>query len=127
MRVRKTEFTDWGLFTEEDIPADTFIIEYKGEFIKRAEFKKRFEKNGEKNVYFLSVSKEVYIDAKKYGNESRFANHSCQPNTTAEKWTIHSNGREYTGIGLFAKHKINKVSNIELISIIPKTKCFKIF
>lgn len=112
LQIGKTQSTGWGLFAGEEIPENKFIIEYMGEFIDYAEFNMRFGRNDDKNFYFLSVSNTIYIDAKKYGNESRFANHSCEPNCVAEKWTVHSDGKQYTGVGLFALHKINEVSNL---------------
>ena len=38
------------------------------------------------------------IDATKKGNEARFINHSCDPNSQAESWTVEGQER----VGIFA-------------------------
>jgi SET domain-containing protein len=35
--------------------------------------------------YIMHLKENVYLDAKEYGNLSRFVNHSCDPNATIEK------------------------------------------
>lgn len=81
----------WGLVTLENIPRNTFIIEYLGEVIDTVEFKKRFNRSKEdksSNFYYLHLEKGMHIDAAIRGNEARFINHSCEPNCNPEKWVI---------------------------------------
>jgi len=61
-----------GLRAESDIDASTFLMEYRG---KRST--KRIT-----GPYVLEISKKtkIWIDGAINGNESRFINHSCDPN-----------------------------------------------
>ncbi len=45
----------------------------------------------------LEIEKDIVIDARFRGNPSRFINHSCEPNATAQKWTC-ENGLVRIGI-----------------------------
>ncbi|XP_054159230.1 histone-lysine N-methyltransferase SETMAR-like [Oppia nitens] len=82
----------YGLRTLSDLKTGQFVTEYCGEVIDRIEAYKRFgEQNEEKHNYILifrehfgkDIIFEVIIDAKYYGNDSRFINHSCDPNLIA--------------------------------------------
>jgi len=53
---------------------------------------------GRNTFYILALNKNQYIDARLTGNDSRFINHSCDPNCETKKWVI--NGE--TRIGIFA-------------------------
>lgn len=76
----------WGVKTKSNIQYNTFIIEYLGKVIKQS---KTCQKS---STYMYDIltqhkSKDSYtIDATKYGNLSRFLNHSCNPNCTI--WRI---------------------------------------
>jgi histone-lysine N-methyltransferase SETD2 len=59
-----------------------------GDVIDLKEFKKRIEKySDEKNehFYFMSLKNDLFIDATRSGNISRFFNHSCDPNCETQK------------------------------------------
>eukprot|EP00002_Diphylleia_rotans_P020314 TRINITY_DN3948_c0_g3_i6.p1 TRINITY_DN3948_c0_g3~~TRINITY_DN3948_c0_g3_i6.p1 ORF type:complete len:450 (-),score=84.52 TRINITY_DN3948_c0_g3_i6:1368-2717(-) len=88
----------WGLYADEKIPKDSFVIEYQGEVISRKEYVARIQEDAE-HFYYLEMEKNKIIDAYGFGNESRFANHSCEPNCRLEKWIVGGRMR----IGLFAK------------------------
>ncbi|KVH93720.1 AWS-like protein [Cynara cardunculus var. scolymus] len=77
----------WGLEADEFIRKGDFIIEYVGEVINEALCEKRFwdMKEGVTNFYMCQVQRDFIIDATKKGNESRFLNHSCDPNCNLEK------------------------------------------
>lgn len=99
----------WGLIAAENIERNTFIIEYVGEVINSEQFDRRFNeavKNKVSNFYFLQLKDGLYIDSAKYGNNSRFINHSCEPNCAPRKYIV----KGQTRIGFFAKVKIPKVS-----------------
>lgn len=120
-QIQKTDSKGWGLFAMEEIPARRFIIEYTGEVLDNIEFEHRFKAIQGKNFYFCALGQNMYIDSKSYGNESRYINHSCDPNAAAEKWIVYSNGREHTRVGLFAIRKINQVGSIYLTkNCLPK-------
>ena len=64
------------------------MIEYVGEVIFVKEFKKRFEKYADQNIehfYFMSLQNDLFIDATRKGNISRYFNHSCDPNCETQK------------------------------------------
>lgn len=94
VRVERTEKMGWGLFADQDILEGQFIGNYSGELCL-------FDSMKDMNVidsYFFSVYpdinnfikgnknnsvKSLHIDARKYGNCTRFINHSCAPNLDA--------------------------------------------
>ncbi|XP_053972341.1 histone-lysine N-methyltransferase NSD2 isoform X2 [Hylaeus anthracinus] len=91
----------WGLRSLELITAGQFVIEYVGEVIDEAEYKRRLHRKKElknENFYFLTIDNNRTIDAEPKGNLSRFMNHSCSPNCETQKWTVNGDTR----IGLFA-------------------------
>ncbi|BES96218.1 AWS [Nesidiocoris tenuis] len=107
-----TDSKGWGLKTAEPIKKGDFIIEYVGEVIDEAEYKRRLalmEKNKDENYYFLTLDKDKMLDAGPRGNLARFMNHSCQPNCLTEKWTV---GLQ-TRVGIFAMEDIE--ANTELV------------
>lgn len=70
-----------GLFAMEDIPEGEIIIEYTGEWITTMEAEKREIENDKKGItYILYYDKKHQIDGSVGGNESRYINHSCDPN-----------------------------------------------
>jgi histone-lysine N-methyltransferase SUV39H len=118
----------WGLYALEPIPAGAFVVEYVGEILTAKDGDKRgkhydqlgmsylFDMNDpdENDDYDLKVQKSYYndffplcVDATYYGNESRFINHSCDPNlrsfnivTSVETYSFHK-------IGIFATRNIS--------------------
>jgi len=64
-----------GLFAENDIPKDDFIIEYKGPLLTDEEAE---EKGG---LYLFDVTDTPFtIDGSGRENTARYINHSCKPN-----------------------------------------------
>ena len=78
----KTKDRGWGIKALSLIPKGAFILEYVGEMIGQTDADSRTETtylfdlnpDGKKRGYYT-------IDAFKYGNLSRFINHSCDPNS----------------------------------------------
>ncbi|XP_008797943.1 histone-lysine N-methyltransferase ASHH3 [Phoenix dactylifera] len=107
MKLIKTEKCGAGLVTDEDIRQGDFVIEYVGEVIDDKTCEERLWKMkhcGETNFYLCEINRDMVIDATYKGNKSRFINHSCQPNTEMQKWTIDGETR----IGIFATRDISK-------------------
>ncbi|XP_019726342.1 histone-lysine N-methyltransferase EHMT2 [Hippocampus comes] len=79
LQLYRTEKMGWGVRALQDIPQGSFICEYVGELISDAEADVR-----EDDSYLFDLDNkdgEVYcIDARYYGNISRFVNHLCDPN-----------------------------------------------
>lgn len=105
----------FGLIAEEFICAGTLVSEYVGELITENERQRRQSRKqsetGDQHYYFMTYSKGLYIDAEKKGNESRFVNHSCDPNCRTEKWTV----RKFDRIGFIALKDIEKVSIFSIV------------
>ncbi|CAK4090089.1 unnamed protein product, partial [Aphanomyces euteiches] len=78
----------FGLRLDENVPKDTKIIEYVGQLITKDTYLRRKEKGrGQLAWYIARVSREddnLFVDATKYGNASRFINHACSPNCCFE-------------------------------------------
>uniref|UniRef100_A0A8C8SUI2 [histone H3]-lysine(9) N-methyltransferase n=1 Tax=Pelusios castaneus TaxID=367368 RepID=A0A8C8SUI2_9SAUR len=79
LQLYRTAKMGWGVRALQTIPQGTFICEYVGELISDAEADVR-----EDDSYLFDLDNkdgEVYcIDARYYGNVSRFINHLCEPN-----------------------------------------------
>ncbi|GMF37896.1 unnamed protein product [Phytophthora lilii] len=91
VRVEYIPGPGFGLIANEKINAGEFIIEYVGEVIDDIECERRMIKyrdNGEVNFYMMELEKNIVIDAKYRSNESRFINHSCDPNSVTQKWYV---------------------------------------
>ena len=76
-----------------------------------------FEYWPEINQYLPNASTSLYVDARKYGNATRFVNHSCQPNL--EGFHVITNFNKHNpsdsqlpSIAFFAKKFISKGSQL---------------
>ncbi|KAK5871200.1 hypothetical protein PBY51_004092 [Eleginops maclovinus] len=93
IRFSRSHIHDWGLFAMEPIAADEMVIEYVGQIIRQiiADMREqRYEEEGIGSSYLFRVDQDTIIDATKYGNLSRFINHSCNPNCYAKIITVES-------------------------------------
>ena len=63
-------------------------MEYVGEVISVNELWKRSmdDYQYQKHHYCLNLDGSTVIDGFRCGNESRFVNHSCEPNCEMQKW-----------------------------------------
>ncbi|KAI1375890.1 hypothetical protein F4677DRAFT_104534 [Hypoxylon crocopeplum] len=103
--VIQTEKKGFGLRCDATLEANDFIFEYIGEVINEPTFRRRmiqYDKEGIRHFYFMSLSKNEFVDATKKGNLGRFCNHSCNPNCYVDKWVVGSKLR----MGIFASRKI---------------------
>lgn len=85
MELRRSPIHGLGAFALTDIPKGTRIIEYVGEKISNAEADRRYDDETMKNhhTFLFILNSKQCIDAAFEGNESRFINHSCDPNAEA--------------------------------------------
>ena len=105
VEVFKTDWKGVGLRARRYIPKDTFIMEYVGEVLDSRLFKKRarqYTKDEVQHFYFMALSKDQFVDATCKGNISRFINHSCDPNSETQKWTVNGELR----VGFFTKRSV---------------------
>lgn len=99
--VIKTEKKGYGLRADADMEPNDFIFEYIGEVINEPAFRRRmikYDEEGIKHFYFMSLSKSEFVDATRKGNLGRFCNHSCSPNCYVDKWVVGDKLR----MGIFA-------------------------
>lgn len=85
MELRRSPIHGLGAFALQDIPKGTRIIEYVGEKISNAEADRRYddEKMDSHHTFLFILNSKQCLDAAYDGNESRFINHSCDPNAEA--------------------------------------------
>lgn len=76
--VVKRGLAGLGLFANEDIKKDSFIIEYTGELISGDEADRRGGK------YLFEINSKWTIDGKNRDNIARYINHSCRPNSESD-------------------------------------------
>lgn len=114
MRFQKQQFAEVavqdagkkgkGMFAAEDIACGALIIEYTGDVISVEEMERRQKAVYQQHPhsYFLNLDSSEVIDATVRGNESRFLNHSCEPNAESQKWNV----RGEIHVGFFALRDI---------------------
>lgn len=80
MRTSKVQGS--GVFATQRIPKGTLICEYVGERISHDEADNRYndESMERHHTFLMAVNDKIVIDGAVGGNESRFINHSCEPN-----------------------------------------------
>lgn len=84
LEIRQTEGKGFGAFAVEMIYAKTLVREYVGEIIDEKEKKRR----DAVSMYLMAYGAGKFIDSSQLRNISRFINHSCDPNCTAEEWYV---------------------------------------
>ena len=67
-----------GLFADENIPKNKFIIEYFGRELKPEEH------YTSRSVYLFEINSKKTIDGSIRENTARYINHSCKPNCEVE-------------------------------------------
>jgi len=77
LKVKRSK-SGLGLFAEENIPKNHFIIEYFGRELTEA------EQYTSKSVYLFEINSKKTIDGAIRENIARYINHSCKPNCEVE-------------------------------------------
>jgi SET domain-containing protein len=82
VRVGRSKIHGKGVFARKPIRKGTRIIEYTGKRIpwKLAQELPPHDPENPYHTFFFSLENGTVIDAGKGGNESRWINHSCDPN-----------------------------------------------
>lgn len=83
--IRKSKIQGRGAFALRRIRPGQRIVEYTGEHITPDEGDRRYEETGmgRHHTFLFTLDDETVIDGKRGGNESRYINHSCDPNCEA--------------------------------------------
>lgn len=105
LQVCRTKQKEWGVITLKEIPKGTYVCEYIGEIISDCEADTR-----EDDSYLFDLDNrdgESYcIDACRYGNVTRFVNHSCKPNLVPVRVFIGHHDLHFPRIAFFAARDI---------------------
>ncbi|XP_014807858.1 PREDICTED: histone-lysine N-methyltransferase EHMT1 isoform X5 [Calidris pugnax] len=105
LQLYRTQKMGWGVRTMQDIPLGTFVCEYVGELISDSEADVR-----EEDSYLFDLDNkdgEVYcIDARFYGNISRFINHLCEPNLIPVRVFMSHQDLRFPRIAFFSTRRI---------------------
>lgn len=83
IRAGKSRIQGTGVFAKRKIPKGTRIIEYIGERVPVSQYLVEISEGKPPSIYSFRVNDSFIIDGAINGNESRFINHSCEPNTEA--------------------------------------------
>uniref|UniRef100_A0A8C9H4T3 [histone H3]-lysine(4) N-trimethyltransferase n=1 Tax=Piliocolobus tephrosceles TaxID=591936 RepID=A0A8C9H4T3_9PRIM len=77
--VKKSNIHGYGLYTRELINEGEPVIEYIGEYIRNiiSDKREKYYDKIESSCYMFRLNENIIIDATKWGNSSRFINHSC--------------------------------------------------
>ena len=81
LKINRSKIHRYGVFTMEDIPRRTRVIEYTGERISRREISRRLE--GPFTYIFL-LDSYWGIDGAVNGSGAEIINHCCEPNLEAD-------------------------------------------
>jgi SET domain-containing protein len=91
--IRTSPIHGRGLYARTLIEKDTWIVQYVGEKVDKAESDRRSNELLEKSkldggarVYMFILTDEWDIDGNIETNDARLVNHSCDPNTEAQIW-----------------------------------------
>jgi SET domain-containing protein len=92
------------VFATRPIDEGDWIVEYAGERITEAEFRRRVPLRNDGDAthsVFFEIAPDVIIDANVRGNSARFINHSCDPNCEKrlENGRVQIYARRAIGIG----------------------------
>ncbi|XP_006137224.2 histone-lysine N-methyltransferase EHMT1 isoform X3 [Pelodiscus sinensis] len=105
LQLYRTQKMGWGVRSMQDIPLGTFVCEYVGELISDSEADVR-----EEDSYLFDLDNkdgEVYcIDARFYGNISRFINHLCEPNLIPVRVFMSHQDLRFPRIAFFSTRQI---------------------
>jgi SET domain-containing protein len=84
--IRESEISGKGAFAIKPIKKGERLIEYTGERIPHPVADERYDDDtmDEHHTFLFTVSSRTVIDATHGGNESRYINHSCDPNCESE-------------------------------------------
>lgn len=85
IQKRSSRISGAGVFAVQPIARDTFIVEYKGQKISRAESDRREARYLSRGrIWCFMINRRTARDAAVGGNTGRYVNHSCRPNCYSE-------------------------------------------
>ncbi|KAE9308864.1 hypothetical protein PF008_g20857 [Phytophthora fragariae] len=103
-----------SLVADAPINEDDLVIQYVGEVLSRNTYPEREQRVmvelNSRHTYGMEVTSREVIDARRIGGLARFANRSCCPNCTIERWEVAGE----TCCGIFAKQAISRGDEITI-------------
>lgn len=114
LEVYKTKNKGWAVRAHEAISRGTFVCEYIGEVLNReanevdmsCSYQYKIDSQIDDTIGLAEEAISHVIDATKYGNVSRFVNHSCSPNLVCYQVLVESMDSQLAHIGLYASRDI---------------------
>ena len=93
VRIGRSNIHGFGLFARAQVNPDTHLVEYKGELITDSEAERRgVIYDAFHSSYLFDVEDSMVIDGARFGNNSRFMNHSSNPNCFCQQlFVLHTN------------------------------------
>ncbi|QCD98290.1 enhancer of zeste [Vigna unguiculata] len=119
--LAKSNVAGWGVFAKNPINKDACLGEYTGELITHREAEKRgklYNRINHSFLFDLNDKASWVIDARRYGDKLKFANHSSKPNCYAKVMFVGGDHR----VGIYAKENI-KVGDEILYDYFYKKEC----
>ncbi|XP_077864438.1 histone-lysine N-methyltransferase EHMT1-like [Saccoglossus kowalevskii] len=105
LQLYRTNRMGWGLRTIKDVPQGTFVCEYIGEIISDEEADRRQD-----DSYLFDLENregEIFcLDARHYGNISRFINHLCDPNLVPVRFFVDHQDLRFPRIAFFTSRDV---------------------
>jgi len=83
IRVGRSPIQGMGVFAKRKIPKGTRVVEYIGARVPISNFLVELAEGAASSVYSFHLNESIVIDGAVGGNDSRFINHSCEPNCEA--------------------------------------------
>jgi SET domain-containing protein len=80
LRIGRSKIHRYGVFAQEDIPANRKVIEYTGERLNRKQTKERDRGD---YTYLFALDDYWTLDGAVGGSGAEIINHSCEPNVVA--------------------------------------------
>lgn len=110
LQLYRTRRKGWGVRSLAKIPRGSFVCEYTGELISDSEADARDDDSYLFDLDCKESSNEnelFCIDAKYFGNISRFINHSCEPNIFPLRVFVNHTDIRFPRIAFFAIEDID--------------------
>lgn len=106
LQLFRTSGKGWGVRTLQSIPKGTFVCEYIGEILSDSEADQR-----EDDSYLFDLENrdgETFcLDARYYGNVSRFVNHLCEPNLVPVRVFVDHQDLSFPRMAFFSSRDID--------------------
>lgn len=85
--VKQSRIQGQGAFATGAIAAEVCLTEYSGVRVSDEEAGRRYddETMNRHHTFLFSIGPNISIDGRDGGNDSRFINHSCEPNCEAQQ------------------------------------------